>query len=414
MLALGGDLLGRGDCAANFLIEIEREIAVGTRRVILDDFALGFALAGQSGKEPLGEAAHALAQHRLPFGFIGAGEALLQRPVVVLEEAPLEGMGVGVRGDLDLGQKVEVARGLAAGFGGAVLFVDVGTDDADRHRQIGIGRDELAQDDGRRDRGLLAIGFDARHVVPAVAVDMAEPDAATRKRGHVGNRHGLHAERLLEEREWIDDPFGAAGARLFVDEIAIRGIAAAAAGDHDTAREHQIAFAMLQHEMRRYVGAERPDDRKRRQHRIERTLEADQRVAVQNAGAVGQIDQAAAEAETDLREQSIGVRERRVPRWQPAVAEDDGANALADLLASPEIEQGRGRAPKPGENAADIRHTFRAGKAGIDVPVGDDQAEMVERHLGETVNPRLIGSRLLAAVIDGENFAPHRFGRRCV
>jgi hypothetical protein len=171
---------------------------------------------------------------------------------------------------------------------------------------------------------------------------------------------------------------------------------------------------MLQHKMRRYVGAERPDDRKRRQHRIERTLEADQRVAVQNAGAVGQIDQAAAEAETDLREQSIGVGERRVPRWQPAVAEDDGANALADLLAAPEIEQGRGRAPKPGENAADIRHTFRAGKAGIDVPVGDDQAEMVERHLGETVNPRLIGSRLLAAVIDRENLAPHRFGRRYV
>ena len=91
--------------------------------------------------------------------------------------------------------------------------------------------------------------------------------------------------------------------------------------------------------MRRYVGAEGPDDRKRRQHRIERTLEADQRVAVQDAGAVGEIDQAAAEAETDLGEQSIGVGERRVPRWQPAVAEDHGANALADLLAAPEIEQ---------------------------------------------------------------------------
>src|SRR5258706_66573 len=77
--------------------------------------------------------------------------------------------------------------------------------------KVGIGRDQLAQNDGGGNGGLVAVGLDIRHIVPAVAVDMAEPEAAARQRRHVGDRHQFRAEGFLEEGEWIDDPFGAPG-----------------------------------------------------------------------------------------------------------------------------------------------------------------------------------------------------------
>ena len=237
---------------------------------------------------------------------------------------------------------------------------------------------------------------------------MAEPDAPARQRGHVRDRHDLGAERLLEERERIDDPLGASGSRLLVDEISVRGVAAAAAGQHHAAGEHQIAFAMLQDQVRGHVGAEGPDDRKGRQHWIERALEADERIAMQDAGAVGEVDHGAAQAEADLGEQLIGVGERRRRRRQPAVADHHHADAASHLLPSPEIEQRRRRASEPGDDAADVRAALRARQAGVDVPIGEDEAEMIERHLGEAVDACLVGPRFLAAVVDGEDFAPHR------
>ncbi len=216
-------------------------------------------------------------------------------------------MGIGVGRDLDLRQREQLARRLARGLRRAVALVDVGADHADRHRQVGIGRNQFAQNDGRCDRRLVAVGVDARDVVPAVAVDVAEPDAAPRQRRHVGDRHRLDAERLLEEGERIDDPLGAPGSGLLVDEISVRRVAAPVAGQHHAAGQELIALAVLQDQMRGHVGAEGPDDRKRRQHRIERALEADERIAMQDAGAVGEVDH---------RRRSGRSRSRRTSGWR--------------------------------------------------------------------------------------------------
>src|SRR5262249_59415652 len=52
------------------------------------------------------------------------------------------------------------------------------------------------------------------------------------------------------------------------------------------------------------------------------------------------------------------------------------------------------------------------GQPGIDIPVADDEAEMIERHLGEAVNPGLVRTRLLAAVVDRQDLALDRLGVR--
>ena len=239
---------------------------------------------------------------------------------------------------------------------------------------------------------------------------MAEPRAAARQRRHVGDRHLLCAERLLKEGERIDDPLGAPGYGLLVDEISVGDEAAAARGQRHARGEHQASLAMLQDQVGGHVGSECPHDREGRQHRIERALEADELVAMEDAGAVGDVDQLAAEAEADLGEQPVGVRERRVPGGRPAVAQHHHANAPPDLLLPPAIERGRRRPPEPGDDAADIGGPLRAGQAGADVPKCDDEAEMIERHFGEAVNPGLVGPRFLAAVVDREDFAPHRLG----
>src|SRR5262249_7056700 len=84
--SLGRQILGGGDGAADFLVEIERILAVGARWVIVDKFAFGLAaLAHQPGEQFAGDAAHAVADHRLPLGLIGTDDALLELPVVVLE-----------------------------------------------------------------------------------------------------------------------------------------------------------------------------------------------------------------------------------------------------------------------------------------------------------------------------------------
>ena len=238
---------------------------------------------------------------------------------------------------------------------------------------------------------------------------MAEPEAAARQRRHVGYRHHLGAERLLEEGERIDDPLGAPGSGLLVDEISVRGVAAPVAGQHHAAGEELVALAVLQDQVRGNVGAEGPDDRKRRQHRIERALEADERVAMQDAGAVGEVDHAPRSGRSRSRRTS-GWR-RRTTWWPDGSPLSPRTTMRAPRLTcslAPAVERGRRRAPEPGDDAANIRGPLRARQPGIDVPIGDDEAEIIERHLGEAVNPGLVRPRFLAAVVDREDFAPHR------
>jgi hypothetical protein len=164
---------------------------------------------------------------------------------------------------------------------------------------------------------------------------------------------------------------------------------------------------MLQDQVRGHVRPEGSDDRERRQHRIERALEADELVAVQDASTVGDVDQPAAQAEADLGEQPVRVCKRRGAGRQPAIAEDDHVNAAPDLLLRPAIECRRRRPPEPSNDSADIRGPFGVRQAGADIPERNDEAEMIERHLGEAVNPALVRPRLLAAVVDRKDFALH-------
>src|SRR5262249_16950763 len=175
-------------------------------------------------------------------------------------------------------------------------------------------------------------------IVPAVAIDMTEPDAATGECRHIRNWHQLRAEGFLEKDERIDDPFRAPAPGLLVDEIAACGIAAAVARQNDARRKDEPALAMFQNKMRGNVRAEGANNGKGRQYRIKRALEADQIVAVENASGIGDVDQRPGESKADLREQPIGVGKRRISRGQAAVAKHHHADAFAKLLQSPLIE----------------------------------------------------------------------------
>ena len=156
--------------------------------------------------------------------------------------------------------------------------------------------------------------------------------------------------------------------------------------------------------------AEGADDRERRQHRIERALVADQLVALQDAGAVREVDAGAAQAEADLGEQLVGVGERRRGGRQAAVADHHHAGAACHRALRPGVERARLGAAEPGDHAAGIGGALDARQFGVDVPVGQHEAEIVERHFGEAVNAGQVGPRLLAAVVEGHDLAAHRLG----
>src|SRR5262249_5457717 len=56
----------------------------------------------------------------------------------------------------------------------------------------------------------------------------------------------------------------------------------------------------------------------------------------------------------------------------------------------------------------DVRGALERGQPGVDIPIGYDVAEMVERHLDELVDAGLVRAPLLAPVIDAEDFASKR------
>ena len=69
------------------------------------------------------------------------------------------------------------------------------------------------------------------------------------------------------------------------------------------------------------------------------------------------------------------------------------------------------RLDEPGQQAAIAAHLGDRRQRPVDVAIGHLVAEPVERHLGEQVDPRLLRRRLVAAVVQGQDLAPHRPAR---
>src|SRR5690242_10867875 len=122
------------------------------------------------------DAPETIAEDCRPFGLVGADEALLELAIVILEEAPFVRMRIRVGSDLYLRERKQLASRFASGLGNAVSVVHVRTDDPHRHRQIRIRFDQFMQNHACSDRWRLAVFLDVADVIPAIAVDMTEPE----------------------------------------------------------------------------------------------------------------------------------------------------------------------------------------------------------------------------------------------
>ena len=166
--------------------------------------------------------------------------------------------------------------------------------------------------------------------------------------------------------------------------------------------------------MRRHVLVDGGDDRVARQHGVERAFEPDDPVATQDAAKMGEVGVGAQDAKTDGVEQLLGFGGRPIDGREASFAEHDHARAMRDERLRPKIELGRLHAIEPGDDAADLRGALGGRRSVGDIPVVDDETEIVERHFDKAMNARDVGLRLLAAIENRENFPPDGlwFGRR--
>ena len=140
---------------------------------------------------------------------------------------------MGVAGNLDLRQGKQSFGNLSRARVAAEQRLRVACNQADRHRQIRIGLDRLAQDHLGREHLLFAIAFHLSDVVPTIAVDLAEIQPPPRHRSHVGYREPFVAHGELKKLKRIEQPTEPVGIRIERDGEILRGKATAFAGrDH--------------------------------------------------------------------------------------------------------------------------------------------------------------------------------------
>ncbi|MEE2951837.1 MAG: hypothetical protein VYD57_11375 [Pseudomonadota bacterium] len=135
--------------------------------------------------------------------------------------------------DLDLRKRESAAHKILAVFACAEIRVEISKNEAECHRHVRIGLEQLADHDFGAGRVGSPISFDLRHAVPAVAVDMAEEEATSDHCRRV--RYGMNRmiKSPFEEEEGIHDPSLDVQNRVEMKIKSCRGVATSLADCDD-------------------------------------------------------------------------------------------------------------------------------------------------------------------------------------